>query len=222
MAEQAVEQAVGQAGGDEPGHASSGLAATSRRSQDVTRRLLDAAVEVFGERGFEAARVHEVARRCGLTTGAVYSRWPTKLDLFLAVVEHAVPQRMLSMVANTDMPTVDKFATLGANLLSPSGHKLRDVMLEAFVTARRDESLAAMVSASLEAEAETLSEIIAEGKESDLIDPSLNTEAMVLFCQALSLGTHLTASVGSNGRPAPDQKDWDELILRVIGAVAAP
>lgn len=185
-------------------------------------RLLDAAVEVFGERGYEAARVHEVARRCGLTTGAVYSRWPTKLDLFLAVVEYVIPQRMLSTVGNTDMPTEDKFATLGANLLSTSSHRLRDVMLEAFVTARRDESLAAMVSASLVAEADTLSEIIAEGKESDLIDPSLSTEAIVLFCQALNLGTHLTASVGMNGRQAPDQDDWDELMLRVIGAVAAP
>ena len=213
-----VEQVVG----TEPGRASSGLLAGSRRSQDVTRRLLDAAVEVFGERGFEAARVHEVARRCGLTTGAVYSRWPTKLDLFLAVVEYVIPQRMLSTVGNTDMPTVDKFATLGANLLSTSSHRLRDVMLEAFVTARRDESLAAMVSEAMEAEADTLSEIIAEGKESDLIDPSLSTEAIVLFCQALNLGTHLTASVGSNGRQVPDQDDWDELILRIIGAVAAP
>ena len=36
------------------------------RSQAATERLLDAAVEVFAERGFEAARVAEIARRAGL------------------------------------------------------------------------------------------------------------------------------------------------------------
>lgn len=214
MSEQAV--------GNEPEAESGGAIAGSRRSQAVTRRLLDAAVEVFGERGFEAARVHEVARRCGMTTGAVYSRWPTKLDLFLAVVEYVSPQRMLFMVGSTDMSTEDKFATLGANLLSTSGHQFRDVMLEAFVTARRDESLAALVSASLAAEATFLSAMIAEGKESGLIDPSLSTEAMVLFCQALGLGTHLAFLVESDGRPVPAPDDWNDLILRVIGAVAAP
>ena len=212
------EQAVGSESEVESG----GAIAGPRRSQAVTRRLLDAAVEVFGECGFEAARVHEVARRCGMTTGAVYSRWPTKLDLFLAVVEYVSPQRMLFMVGSTDMSTEDKFATLGANLLSTSGQQFRDVMLEAFVTARRDESLAALVSASLAAEATSLSAMIAEGKESGLIDPSLSTEAMVLFCQALSLGTHLALSGESDGRPVPAPDDWNDLILRVIGAVAAP
>lgn len=213
-----VEQAVD----DEPVSASSGETAGSRKSQDVTRRLLDAAVEVFGERGYEAARIHEVARRCGLTTGAVYSRWPTKLDLFLAVVEYVMPQRMVFMVGSTDMSTQEKFATLGANLLSRSGQELRDVMLEAFVTARRDESLAAMVAESLEIEANYLGKLVDEGKESGYIDPSLSTEAIVLFCQALGLGTHLADSVEWDGRQAPAPDDWNNLILRVIGAVAAP
>ena len=213
-----VEQAVG----DESEAPPSGVTAGSRRSQDVTRRLLDAAVEVFGERGYEAARIHEVARRCELTTGAVYSRWPTKLDLFLAVVEYVTPQRMMFVVGSTDMSTEDKFATLGANLLSPSGHKFRDVMLEAFVTARRDETLASTVSASLVTEANHLSHLIDEGKESGYVDASLSTEAMVLLCQALGLGTHLVVSVGADGRQAPAPDDWNDLILRVIAAVAPP
>ena len=85
------------------------------------RRLLDAAVEVFGESGFEAARVSEVGRRCGLTSGAVHARWLTKRDLFLAVVAYVTPQRMVFMVGNAEMPAAEKFAALGTNLLSPSG-----------------------------------------------------------------------------------------------------
>lgn len=200
----------------------SGGSVRGPRSQEVTRRLLDSAVEVFGERGYEAARVHEVARRCGMTTGAVYSRWPTKLDLFLAVIEYVIPQRMIFMVVGTDMPAVDKFATLGANLLSASGHKFRDLMLEAFVTARRDESLAEMVSRSLDTEASTLTAMVTEGKELGLIDPALSTEAIVLFCQALGLGTHLAVSMESDTRPAPSTDEWNAVIGRIIESVAAP
>ena len=194
----------------------------SRKSQEVTRRLLDAAVEVFGESGFEAARVFEVGRRCGLTSGAVYARWPTKRDLFLAVVAYVIPQRMVFMVGNDEMPAAEKFAALGTNLLSSSGHGFRDVTLEAFVAARRDESLAEVVSRFLEAEADALAAMVSEGKESGGIDPSLSTEAMVLLCQALGLGTHLAISVGSRGRPAPTADEWNALIMRIIGAVAAP
>ena len=85
----------------------------SRKSQEVTRRLLDAAVEVFGESGFEAATVSEVGRRCGLTSGAVYARWPNKRDLFLAVVAYVTPRRMVFGVGNDEMPAAEKFRRLG-------------------------------------------------------------------------------------------------------------
>ena len=42
------------------------------RPEDSTRqRLLEAATEVFLEKGYEGTRVAEVARRAGLTTGAI-------------------------------------------------------------------------------------------------------------------------------------------------------
>ena len=42
---------------------------------DVRRRLLVAATEVVAERGYDRAGVAEIARRAGLTTGAIYSRY---------------------------------------------------------------------------------------------------------------------------------------------------
>lgn len=55
----------------------------TRPGRDVVRqRLLDAAAEEFAERGFNAARLTEVARRAGFTKGAVYSNFESKQDLF--------------------------------------------------------------------------------------------------------------------------------------------
>jgi AcrR family transcriptional regulator len=71
-------------------------ARTSIREQqrELTRaRLIEAAAEVFARRGFHAASVEEIAREAGATTGAIYSNFAGKQDLFLAVFEeHLVTQ----------------------------------------------------------------------------------------------------------------------------------
>lgn len=50
-------------------------------SESTRQRLLDAATEVFLEKGYEGTRVAEVARRAGLTTGAIYGNFGSKADL---------------------------------------------------------------------------------------------------------------------------------------------
>jgi AcrR family transcriptional regulator len=49
------------------------------------KRLLDAAAEVFAERGLEASTA-EIARRAGVGQGTVFRRFPTKDDLVAAIV----------------------------------------------------------------------------------------------------------------------------------------
>lgn len=51
------------------------------------RRLLEAAQRVFFERGFHGTSLEAVAEEAGLTKGAVYSRFASKADLFLAYQE---------------------------------------------------------------------------------------------------------------------------------------
>ncbi len=53
---------------------------------DVRRRLLEAASVVFLDAGYADARLSDVARIAGLTKGAVYSNFDSKLDLFAKVV----------------------------------------------------------------------------------------------------------------------------------------
>lgn len=49
--------------------------------------LLNAALEVYLERGWQGASLTEIASRVGLTTGAIYSRFAGKNELFAAVLE---------------------------------------------------------------------------------------------------------------------------------------
>lgn len=188
-------------------------------SHEVTRRLLDAAVEVFAEHGFEAARVAEIARRAGLTTGAIYARWPGKRALIVDAVGHIAPQRMHSSVAAAEMSIPETLAALGTNLMSPQNARSRDVMLEAFVSARRDDSFRAAVSRSMGEEAAELSTIVSEGKADGSIDPELSTHAIVALYQALGLGMHLVMSCEPEDGYVP-AAEWDALIGRLVAAVS--
>ena len=49
--------------------------------RDTKQRILDAAVEVFGERGYRGASVDDVAEAAGVTKGAVYYYFTDKDDL---------------------------------------------------------------------------------------------------------------------------------------------
>jgi AcrR family transcriptional regulator len=63
-----------------------------RRKDDRPSEIVAAALDVFVERGFAAARVDEVARRAGVTKGTLYLYFDSKAALFKAVVrENIVP-----------------------------------------------------------------------------------------------------------------------------------
>lgn len=58
------------------------------RQQQTRMALLDAAMELFVERGVEATTIEDVVSRAGYTRGAFYSNFSTKDELFLATSRH--------------------------------------------------------------------------------------------------------------------------------------
>src|SRR4051812_27460526 len=55
---------------------------TLRKPEEVRSLLLDAAREVFGERGFEAATTLEIAKRAGVAHALLFRHFGTKAELF--------------------------------------------------------------------------------------------------------------------------------------------
>jgi AcrR family transcriptional regulator len=66
----------------------------SRRRRPEARpdEILDAALAVFSEQGFATARVEDIARRAGLSKGAVYLYFPSKEAMLNALVEQSAGQ----------------------------------------------------------------------------------------------------------------------------------
>jgi AcrR family transcriptional regulator len=59
--------------------------------ESTRARILDTALRLFGERGFEATTMREIADACQVTERTVYRYFPFKDDLVLAQVRELIP-----------------------------------------------------------------------------------------------------------------------------------
>ena len=90
-----------------------------RRKEERPGDICAAALAVFAEKGFAGARIEEIAARAGISKGAVYLYFPTKEELFRAVVHSAV------------LPNIERVEQIVAAMDAPFAAKLR-MMLPRF------------------------------------------------------------------------------------------
>src|SRR3977135_1394232 len=84
---------------------------------DLRRVLIDAALQLVGEGGAEAVSVREAARRAGVSPGAPFRHFPSRIALMTAVAEEAQRRfRAEIEVALSEAPAGDplaRFRSLG-------------------------------------------------------------------------------------------------------------
>jgi AcrR family transcriptional regulator len=66
---------------------------TAAHEQAVRQRIIDAAIDVFGDMGYQRATVQDVVRASGLSVGAVYTHFKNKEELFLVACACQVDQQ---------------------------------------------------------------------------------------------------------------------------------
>ncbi|WP_424952695.1 TetR/AcrR family transcriptional regulator [Deinococcus sp.] len=72
------------------GPAAAPLSLRQRRQQELRQQLSDVATRMFLERGFDAVRVADVARACGVTEKTVFNHFPTKESLLSDRWDHTI------------------------------------------------------------------------------------------------------------------------------------
>ncbi|WP_448205758.1 TetR family transcriptional regulator [Azospirillum sp. sgz302134] len=91
-----------------------------RRKDARPQEIVDAALDVFGERGFAAARLDDVAARAGVSKGTLYLYFPNKEELFKAVVRAAIlpnlelAERRLAEARGASFPILEALLTIMA------------------------------------------------------------------------------------------------------------
>jgi AcrR family transcriptional regulator len=85
------------------------MATQDERNQATRRALLNAGRALFAERGYAEVSVHSIAKRAGVTTGALYHQFGSKEALFTAVYDELVQgvwSRVLAARPDAGSPTL--------------------------------------------------------------------------------------------------------------------
>jgi AcrR family transcriptional regulator len=95
-----------------------------RRAEDRPREICAAALEVFAEKGFAAAKLDEIARRAGVSKGTLYLYFEDKEGLFRAVVRDTLAPNIASIrdtVTAADLPFAELVRMLLARFVEIAG-----------------------------------------------------------------------------------------------------
>jgi AcrR family transcriptional regulator len=178
-------------------------------------RLLDAARQVFARRGYHAASLEEIAREAGATTGAIYSNFAGKEELFLALFEdHVASQIRKYRDIFAHATNVEERSRGGADDWMAYLHEQPDsfpLMIEFWSYAVRDPKLRPRYAARLAAFRETFAEMIKEGAR------DLGIEIPPNFAQ--HMGTVINAL--GNGLALEKVADPDSVPDELLGSTIA-
>jgi AcrR family transcriptional regulator len=180
-------------------------------------RLVAAAIEVFRQQGYERARVQDIARTAGLTTGAIYANFRDKAELLLAAIAGKSAAEVETLLQATGTRPRDVLAELGARM-AVRQHD-RPLLIEAVVASQRDPALAVLLRDKLGDRHSQFAALIERGKAADTIDAAIDTDALTRFCMTLALGSLVVRALEL---PHTDPDSWDSLIGLLLDAMSPP
>ncbi|GAA2537949.1 TetR/AcrR family transcriptional regulator [Mycolicibacterium diernhoferi] len=175
-----------------------------QRRAETVARLLDAGIETIIEIGYARASAAIIAKRAGLSVGALFRHYPTMGD-FMAATGHEVLRRQLDLFGKrvaeipADKPALESALTI---LRDVTGNDTNAVLYELMVAARTDAALRATLQHVLTEYAAKIDEVAAGVPGIDNLDPDLLPVVRALLTNAFD-GAALLRGV----LPTPDLED---------------
>jgi AcrR family transcriptional regulator len=203
----------------------SGQAETRKQRQERTRvELIEAAGRVFSRRGYHGASVEEIAAEAGYTTGAVYSNFKGKEDLFLALSDGELQKRLADYRAVVD--TLDSPEGVEQTASERFGDFIRDdpdwplLYFESWAYGARNRKLRGDFVKQREAEMKVIAEAIERQTAAAGVELPLPAEQVAVGIGALVNGLAFERVLDPNSVP----DDLFGLILSrlVVGLLTPP
>jgi AcrR family transcriptional regulator len=166
---------------------------TREQSRANTReRLLVAARSAFARSGFRGASVDEIASEAGFSTGALYSNFDGKEDLFLALMEREIEEHAREIEeAVRARASMAERATGGARqwmTMIDREPELLLLFMEFWAYGVRDPQMRPKVAARFAQMREVLTRLIADGVREFDLELDIPAEQLALVIDALADG----------------------------------
>jgi AcrR family transcriptional regulator len=166
---------------------------TREQSRAHTRdRLLTAARGVFARSGFHGASVEEIASEAGFSTGALYSNFDGKEDLFLALMEREIDEHAREIAeAVREQASIAERATGGARRWMTMIEREPELLLlfmEFWAYGVRDPNVRPKVAQRFAQMRSVLTQLIADGVRDFQLELALPAEQLAIAIDALADG----------------------------------
>jgi AcrR family transcriptional regulator len=192
---------------------------TREQSRANTReRLLSAARSVFARRGFHGASVEEIASEAGFSTGALYSNFEGKEDLFLVLMEREIDEhaREVSEAVRARASVAERAAG-GARQWMTTIEREPELLLlfmEFWAYGVRDPAVRPKVAERFAQVRRTLTELITDGVRDFDLELAIPAEQLAIAIDALADGIARQKLADPDAIP-------DELMGRILGLLLA-
>jgi AcrR family transcriptional regulator len=179
----------------------------SERKAATREALVDAGHAVFLRDGFHGASLDRVAAEAGFTKGAVYAHFATKADLFLAILERRVDQRVVAQ--ETAGEGARDFEAMVDQATEQWGTVMREdaawtlLLLEFWVHAARDPELRARVAEQHRRTHDSIARLLGDVRNRSGQDLGLPDDDVATVLMALGNGLNLDGLLFS-GAPRVD------------------
>ena len=182
-------------------------------AEETRQRLLDAAGQVFVERGYERATIADIAKAAGLSTGAIYAHYRSKAELLAEAIRTRSTDAVSRMLgADPDLSIPDILFALGAAL--PRGDRRpNSLLIEAVIAAQRDPELAAALTADFTDEEDRLATAMVEAQQRGELSAGAQPAAIARFCLIVGLGSAVVRLIGL---PPIDDDDWQRFMNGLV------
>ena len=192
---------------------------TREQSKANTReRLLRAARTVFARGGFHGASVEEIASEAGYSTGALYSNFDGKEDLFLALMDREIEGHAREIEdAVRAQASISERATGGARQWMTMIEREPELLLlfmEFWAYGGRDPSVRPQVAARFAQMRELLTRLIADGTREFELELEIPAEQLAVVIDALADGI-------ARQKLADPEAVPDDLMGRVLSLLLA-
>jgi AcrR family transcriptional regulator len=166
---------------------------TREQSKANTReRLLAAARSAFASSGFHGASVEDIASRAGFSTGALYSNFDGKEDLFLVLMEREIDEHSREIAkAVAERSSVAERATGGADRWMTMIEREPELLLlfmEFWAYGVRDAGVRPKVAARFAQVRRLLTKLIEDGVREFDLQLALPAEQLAVAVDALADG----------------------------------
>jgi AcrR family transcriptional regulator len=194
---------------------------TRAEQQAQTRaRLIDAAARVFARRGYQAASVEEIAEDAGYSHGAVYSNFEGKADLFLAVFEDYMAERVRELAETQaalpeDAPLEARARALADQWMDRLARDRESMTLhmEFIAHADRDPELARRFGTRSMAMREAVARYIAHYQQEAGLELAMGVDDLALVLRALGIGLAIESLVSPDTVRHDLYGDFVELLV---------